>query len=149
MKRICSYVKNTLAISLVIMLMLGMMLGVLTLSASADADNLPVLVNHPTLIYHKTPKVHPDDNDTTWIDDEYYHYSSFNVVMDDSECNDVHKLDAITSIDYHMEYYSPWSSSDSSSGKYFDLENYDVPDEYKYNGRGYVYLEDFNGERIF
>ena len=84
------------------MLMLGMMLGVLTLSASADADNLPVLVNHPTLIYHKTPKVHPDDNDTTWIDDEYYHYSSFNVVMDDSECND-----------------------------------------------GYVYLEDFNGERIF
>ena len=134
MKRLYSYVKTTSAIALVVMLLLSMMSGVLTLSASADDVNLPVVVNHPTLTYHTTPK------------GDYCRYSAFNVVMDDSACDDAHKLDAITSIDYYMEYRYSYSSSGtgSSRGTYYDLENYNVPAENQYSSRGYIYLQDFN-----
>ena len=51
MKRRCTYLKKTSSMVLVVMLLLSMMSGVLTLSASADDSTLPVLLNEPILTY--------------------------------------------------------------------------------------------------
>ena len=84
-KREC---KSVLATALTIMLVLSMMMGVFTLSASADGSNqFPVVLNKPVLVYR-------DD----WYNPVSNALTTISIRMDDKDSNK--KISNISSINY-------------------------------------------------
>ena len=98
MKRLCIYLKNSFAIALVIMLVLSMMSGVMSLSASADEEEFPVVKNEPTLLYKDMADSYysPYYSDRSW----FGAYQDIVLLMDDN--NSSHKLNNILGISYKI-----------------------------------------------
>ena len=138
MKRLCTYLKSTSAVALVVMLVLSMMMGVFTLSASADETEFPVVKNEPTLLYKDPTK--NLSNYSNQLSDHYYWgahtgnyysvyywygtYDTINLLMDDT--NSSHKLNDILGISYRIYNEKTGSEYSNNAYSYCYLENFDT-----------------------
>ena len=131
MKQISKTIKCSFALALVVMLLLSMMSGVLTLSASADDSTLPVLVNKPVLTHFK-------DNDSD--DSLHTGYNSLVLNFDNSKCEGTgNDLSDIISINYDVEYSDGYGARGTWYEQGYGLSEYNST----YYQNGYVYSYDY------
>ena len=120
MKRLCTYLKSTSAVVLVVMLLLSMMSGVLTLSASADETEFPVVKNEPVMHYRQ-PAIY-NYRELDRYSEFLGTFQTISLLVNDSESTC--KLNDIQNVTF--DYYDPEGNSFSGTCDFYYLDKFNT-----------------------